>query len=348
MAHLGGIISRGPGLSMVEATAVLPEGRITPEDSGLWQDSQGEKLKEIVDFAHSQGQKIGIQLGHAGRKASMVAPWLDRAAIATPEAGGWPNNVKGPSAIPFDGNHCVPTAMTLEDIQTFKTAWVAALERALKAGFDVIEIHNAHGYLLHEFCSPVSNKRTDQYGGSFENRIRLTLEIVELTRQNIPDTMPLFLRISATDWLDYEGFEEDSWKVADSARLAQILADKGIDLMDVSSGANHPAQKITAGPGYQAPFAKEIKRAVGDRMLVGAVGIIASGKQAEALLTGKGGETGVSGEEEKGETELDLAIVARGFQKNPGLVWEWAEELDVKIMIAHQMRWGFRGKGGGH
>ncbi|KAF7854591.1 hypothetical protein EAF04_010400 [Stromatinia cepivora] len=348
MAHLGGIISRGPGLSMVEATAVLPEGRITPEDSGLWLDSQGEKLKEIVEFAHSQGQKIGIQLGHAGRKASMVAPWLHRAAVATPDAGGWPDNVKGPSALPFDEHHCVPSAMTLEDIQKFKNAWVASLERALKAGFDVIEIHNAHGYLLHEFCSPVSNKRTDQYGGSFENRIRLTLEIVELTRANIPDTMPLFLRISATDWLDYEGFEEDSWKVEDSARLAQILADKGVDLMDVSSGANHPAQKITAGPGYQAPFAKEIKRAVGDRMLVGAVGIIASGKQAEALLTGRGGEKGVTGEQGMGETELDLAIVARGFQKNPGLVWEWAEELDVRIMVAHQMRWGFRGKAGGH
>ncbi|KAI9645111.1 NADH-dependent flavin oxidoreductase [Ciborinia camelliae] len=341
MAHLGGIISRGPGLSMVEATAVLPEGRITPEDSGLWLDSQGEKLAEVVDFAHSQGQKIGIQLGHAGRKASMVAPWLSRASIATADVGGWPHGVKGPSAIPWDEHHCMPSAMTLEDIQDFKDAWLASVKRALKAGFDVIEIHNAHGYLLHEFCSPVSNKRTDAYGGSWENRVRLTLEIVELTRNNIPDSMPLFLRISATDWLEYEGFAEDSWKVSDSARLASVIAEKGVDLIDVSSGANHPAQKIISGPGYQVPFAKTIKRAVGNKMLVGTVGIIESGTQAEAILTGKG-EAGM------GEEELDLAIVARGFQKNPGLVWEWAEELGVRIMVAHQMRWGFRGKAGGH
>lgn len=330
---------------MVEATAVLPEGRITPEDSGLWLDSQGEKLKEAVEFAHSQGQKIGIQLSHAGRKASMVAPWLSRASVASKDAGGWPDNVKGPSAVPFDEHHCVPKAMSLSDIQEFKEAWKASLHRALKAGFDLIEIHNAHGYLLHEFCSPVSNKRTDDYGGSFENRIRLTLEIVEITRQIIPESMPLFLRISATDWLDYEGFEEESWTVRDSARLAEIIAGKGVDLIDVSSGANHPAQKITAGLGYQSPFAKEIKRAVGDRMLVGTVGMIESGTQADALLTGKGGETGVDDGESVG---LDLAIVARGFQKNPGLVWQWAEELGVRIMVAHQMRWGFRGKAGGH
>ncbi|KAF5870274.1 putative nadh-dependent flavin oxidoreductase protein [Botrytis fragariae] len=350
MAHLGGIISRGPGLSMVEATAVLPEGRITPEDSGLWLDSQGDKLKEIVQFAHSQGQLIGIQLSHAGRKASMVAPWLDRAAVATEDAGGWPTKVKASSALPFDEHHCTPSAMTLEDIQEFKDAWAASVKRALRAGFDVIEIHNAHGYLLHEFVSPVSNKRNDMYGGGFENRIRLTLEIVEVTRSIIPEGMPLFLRISATDCLDYEGFEEESWTVRDSARLAGILADRGVDLMDISSGANHPKQRITAGLGYQAPFAKEIKRVVGERMLVGTVGMIGSGEQAERLLSGRGGERGVDEDVEGGEegTQLDLVIVARGFQKNPGLVWEWAEELGVRIMVAHQMRWGFRGKAGGH
>ncbi|RAL67303.1 hypothetical protein DID88_008066 [Monilinia fructigena] len=343
MAHLGGIISRGPGLAMVEATSVLPEGRITPQDSGLWLDTQGDKLAEVVEFAHSQNQHIGIQLSHAGRKASMVAPWLARAAVATPDVGGWPDRVKAPSAIAFDEHHCTPSAMTLEDIHAFKDAWLAALKRALKAGFDVIEIHNAHGYLLHEFCSPVSNKRTDRYGGSWENRVRLTLEIVDLTRSNIPDTMPLFLRISATDWLENEGFGDDSWKVEDSVRLADVLADRGVDLMDVSSGANHPLQKITAGPGYQAPFAKAIKRVVGDRLLVGTVGIITNGMQAEALLSGKGEEV-----DSKGEEELDLAIVARGFQKNPGLVWEWAEELGVRIMVAHQIRWGFRGKAKGN
>ncbi|QSZ35871.1 hypothetical protein DSL72_006993 [Monilinia vaccinii-corymbosi] len=345
MAHLGGIISRGPGLAMVEATSVLPEGRITPQDSGLWLDSQGDKLAEVVEFAHSQNQLIGIQLAHAGRKASMVAPWLARAAVATPDVGGWPESVKAPSAIPFDEHHCTPSAMTLGDIQAFKSAWLAAVKRALKAGFDVLEIHNAHGYLLHEFCSPVSNTRTDRYGGSWENRVRLTLEIVELTRSNIPDAMPLFVRISATDWLEHDGFRGESWTLRDSVGLASILADMGVDLLDVSSGANHPLQRITAGPGYQAPFAKAIKKVVGDRMLVGTVGLITSGAQAEALLMGRGGEGDGEG---RGDEGLDLAIVARGFQKNPGLVWEWAEELGVRIMVAHQMRWGFRGKAGGH
>jgi 2,4-dienoyl-CoA reductase-like NADH-dependent reductase (Old Yellow Enzyme family) len=220
--------------------------------------------------------------------------------------------------------------MTLADIEEFKKAWVAALKRALIAGFDVIEIHNAHGYLLHSFVSPASNKRTDQYGGSFENRIRLTLEIVELTRQNMPDNMPLFLRLSATDWLDHEGYSGESWTVADSVRLAPLLAARGVDLLDVSSGGNHPKQKIKLGPGYQAPFAKEIKKAVGDSMAVGTVGLITSGKQANTLL----------------EEGLDLAIAGRMFVKNPGLVWAWAEELGVEINVANQIRWGFGGRPG--
>jgi 2,4-dienoyl-CoA reductase-like NADH-dependent reductase (Old Yellow Enzyme family) len=222
--------------------------------------------------------------------------------------------------------------MTLSDIEAFKEAWVASLKRALKAGFDVIEIHNAHGYLLHNFISPASNTRTDEYGGSFENRIRLTLEIVELTRNHIPDDMPLFLRLSAIDWLDYEGSPvKESWTIADSVRLAPLLAQRGVDLLDVSSGGNHPAQKITPGPGYQAPFAKAIKKAVGDSLAVGTVGTIKTGKLANELL------------EEGG---LDLAIVARMFQKNPGLVWAWAEELGVQINVANQIRWGFGGRPG--
>lgn len=252
MAHLGGIIQRGPGLSMVEATAVTAEGRITPEDSGLWKDSQIEPLRRIVEFAHSQGQKIGIQLAHAGRKASTLAPWLSHGSVADEHVGGWPHNVYGPSAIPYDDHHALPKAMTTRDIEAFKSAWVASLGRALKAGFDVVEIHNAHGYLLHNFVSPVSNRRTDEYGGSFENRIRLTLEIVDLTRRNVPAGMPVFLRISATDWLEEveeEGME--SWTVEDTVRLAAILAERGVDLLDVSSGGNHPKQKIKAGPGYQ-------------------------------------------------------------------------------------------------
>jgi len=245
---------------------------------------------------------------------------------------GWPDNVYGPSAIPYNSEHAQPKAMTVADIDSLKAAWISSVKRALKAGFDVIEIHNAHGYLLHNFISPVSNKRTDAYGGSFENRTRLTLEIVDLTRKYIPDSMPLFLRLSATDWLDYEGSPiKESWTIADSVRLAPLLAEHGVDLLDISSGGNHPAQKIISGPGYQAPFAKAIKEAVGDSLAVGTVGSITSGKQANELL------------EEGG---LDLAIAGRMFQKNPGLVWSWAEELGVQINVANQIRWGFMGRPG--
>ncbi|KAL8960306.1 MAG: hypothetical protein Q9193_002970 [Seirophora villosa] len=235
---------------MVEATSVTPEGRITPEDSGLWKDSQMAPLKYSVDFAHSQGQKIGIQLAHAGRKASAVAPWLARSAVATKDVNGWPDNVLAPSSIAYPGL-AEPKAMTEEDIESYKASWVAAVQRAVKIGFDVIEIHNAHGYLLHSFLSPVSNKRTDEYGGSFENRTRLTLEVVELTRRTVPEDMPIFLRISATDWLEHEE-GTDSWRTEDTVRLAEILATKGVDLLDVSSGGLHANQKVKGGTSYQA------------------------------------------------------------------------------------------------
>ena len=191
---MGGIFTRGPGLTLVEATAVTPQGRITPEDSGLWSDEQIPPLRQIVEFAHSQGVKIGIQLAHAGRKASAVAPWLDLGATAAEEHGGWPDDVWAPSAIPYSDKLPKPKELTKGGIKEVVRAFVEATKRALKAGFDVIEIHNAHGYLLHEFLSPISNKRTDEYGGSFENRIRLTLEVVDAVRAVIPKDMPLFLR----------------------------------------------------------------------------------------------------------------------------------------------------------
>lgn len=340
---------RGPGLTMVEATSVTAEGRITPEDSGLWKDSQIEPLRRIVEFAHSQNQKIGIQLGHAGRKASTVAPWLGSGDVADEHVNGWPDKVYGPSAIPYNEKHAMPKEMTKSDIENFKNAWVASLKRALTAGFDLVEIHNAHGYLLHSFVSPASNKRVDEYGGSFENRIRLTLEIVDLTRSTVPEHMPVFLRISATDWLDgVKGIE--GWTAEDTVRLGEILAQRGVDLVDVSSGGNHPEQKIKTGPGYQvsvsfparrqdglyadfqpqAPFALKLKEKVGDKMLVATVGTITSGKLANDLL----------------EQGLDVAIAGRMFQKNPGLVWAWAEELGVEINLANQIRWGFGGRQG--
>lgn len=314
-----------PGLTFVEATAVQARGRITPEDSGLWLDEQMEPLKQHVQFAHSQGQHIAIQLAHAGRKASTVAPWLSPAATATRDVGGWPDDVVAPSAIRFDENYPQPRALTIEEIEQIKLDFMAAAKRAIKTGFDALEIHSAHGYLLHSFLSPVTNHRTDQYGGSFENRARLLLEITDGFRAVMPEDMPLVVRVSATDWLeDVEGYGADSWKLSDTVRLAELLAKRGVDVIDVSSGGNHPQQKIKPGPGYQAPFAKAVKRAVGDSMLVGTVGSITNGQQAEDLLVG--------GKDED-DTPLDIVSAGRMFQKNPGLVWAWAD--DVRITRIH-------------
>jgi 2,4-dienoyl-CoA reductase-like NADH-dependent reductase (Old Yellow Enzyme family) len=226
--------------------------------------------------------------------------------------------------------------MTLRDIEDLKQDFVAAAKRAVAAGFDCVELHAAHGYLLHNFLSPVSNTRSDQYGGSFDNRVRLTLELAELLRATIPADMPLLVRISATDWLEgAEGFEGQGWTVDDSCRLAELLVERGVDLLDVSSGGNHPRQVIKTGPGYQAPFAKKIKKVVGDRMLVATVGSITSGKQAQELIEG-----GKDADDEP----LDIACAGRMFQKNPGLVWAWAEELGVGIYLASQIGWGFGGR----
>ncbi|KAL7619381.1 NADH-dependent flavin oxidoreductase [Parahypoxylon ruwenzoriense] len=334
--HLGGIIQRGAGLTMVEATAIEPRGRITPEDSGLWLDEQMEPLKQHVQFAHSQGQLIGIQLAHAGRKASTVAPWLRRAAIATKDVGGWPDDVVAPSAIPFDTNHPNPRALDLDEIKQLRADFVSAANRSVQAGFDAIELHSGHGYLLSNFLSPVSNQRTDEYGGSFENRARFILEIVEDLRKAIPEDMPLFVRISATEWLEnVEEFTGDSWKLDDTVRLAVLLAERGVDVIDLTSGGNHPKQKVKGGPGYQAPFSKAVKRAVGDKALVSTVGSINSGKLANHLLVGGAGDD---------DPPLDIVMAGRMFQKNPGLVWAWAEELQTAIYIPNQIGWAFGGR----
>lgn len=333
MAHLGGIAQRGPGFLMVEATAVQPEGRITPQDHGLWKDSQIEPLRRVVEFVHSQNQIIGIQMAHAGRKASTVAPWLSMADMATEKVGGWPDNVIGPSNTPFHDKFPKPKAMTTADIEQFKKDWVSAVKRAVKAGVDFVEIHNAHGYLLMSFLSPATNDRTDEYGGSFENRIRLSLEIAKLTRDNVPKDMPVFLRVSATDWLEEAMPDQPSWRVEDTVRFAKALAESGnIDVLDISSGGNHQKQHIHAKAGFQAPFAIEVKKAVGDQLKVGTVGMINDGHLANCLLE---------------NNNLDFVLVGRGFQKNPGLVWTWAEELDVEISMANQIRWGFGSRGGG-
>ncbi|OAX32123.1 FMN-linked oxidoreductase [Rhizopogon vinicolor AM-OR11-026] len=331
MAHLGGIFTRGPGLSIVEATAVLPEGRITPEDAGLWKDSQIEPLRKIVEFAHSQNQKIGIQLAHAGRKASIVAPWLNFGLTATENVGGWPDNVWGASAVPFNDNSPVPKELSTTQIKAVVVAFVDAAKRALTAGIDVIEIHNAHGYLLFSFLSPTTNKRTDEYGGSFENRIRLTLEVVDAIRGIIPADMPLFLRVSATEWLEEVLPNEPSWRVEDTVKLAGILVEHGVDFLDVSSGGNHAKaiMKVDSA-AYQAPFAQVVKEAVGDRLVVGSVGSINTGKIAQDVL-------------DKGQA--DVILVGRQFQKNPGTVWAFAADLRVAIKLANQLTVGFLGRG---
>jgi len=323
----------GPGLSFVEATSITPEGRITPEDSGLWKDSQIAPLKRIVEFAHSQSQKIGIQLGHAGRKASTVAPWLSKGAVATAAVNGWPDNVWGPSPIGYP--HLVQDVkqLSIPQIKDLVQEFVKSTKRALAAGFDVIEIHGAHGYLLNTFMSPATNQRTDEYGGSFENRIRFVLEIVDAVRATIPEDMPLFVRISATDWMEHLE-NKPSWKVEDSAELAKVLADHGVDLLDVSSGGVGPEQKITPAPNYQANLAKTVKEELakaGKKMYVTAVGKITEGKQAQQLLD---------------EGYADAVFVGRQFQKNPGTVWAFAEDLGVEIHVANQIGWGFGGRGG--
>lgn len=336
LTHLGGIIQRGPGLAIMEATAVQRVGRITPQDLGLWEDAQINQLKRITEFAHSQNQNIAIQLSHAGRKASCVSPWLGANAVAVKEVGGWPDEIVAPSAIPQEeGINPIPRAFTKEDIEALKADFAEAAKRAIKAGFDVIELHSAHGYLLHQFLSPISNQRTDEYGGSFKNRTRFLLELVDRVRAVIPETTPLFVRISATDWFEFDPTLKaefpDSWTIAQATQLASLLADHGVDLVDVSSGGVHAksAIAIKPGPAYQVHFAQQIKKAVGDKLLVSAVGGIKTGALAEEAL----------------QSGIDVVMAGRWFQQNPGLVGAFANELGVEVKMANQIGWSFVGRG---
>lgn len=333
--HLGGIWTRaGPGLTIIEATAVEPRGRITPHDLGLWSEEQVPAYSALVEFAHSQNQKIGIQIAHAGRKASTVPPWIHRAAIAPKDEGGWSDDVVGPdggSAGQWDPDHAVPRELTTEEVEDIVELFKATAIRAVKAGFDVIEIHGAHGYLISSFLSPATNHRTDKYGGSFENRIRILVEASIAVREVIPAEMPLFVRVSASDLIEHsfatpEEAEQGSWTVKQSAQLAKHLAAVGVDFIDVSSGGNHRLQQFTD----QIPFADFVKKEVqksGSKILVGAVGNITSGKKAEAVLEGG---------------KADAVLVGRAFQRSPALVWDWAMELGVRIKVSHQCQWPIR------
>ena len=301
LVHLGSRAVGGAGLVIMEATAVVPEGRISPCDLGLWQDGQVEPLKRIVRFLEQQGCVPAIQLAHAGRKASITQPWAgDR--LLQPTEGGW--QTVAPSPIAFSENSSLPIELTITQIKEIVAAFQASTMRAKEAGFKIIELHGAHGYLINEFLSPLSNQRTDIYGGSFENRIRFLLEIIAAVRQVWAENLPLFLRISATEWVD------NGWQVEDSVQLAGIVKDMGVDLIDCSTGGNIPNVKIPAKPGYQVPFAEEVRKT---GILTGAVGIIVSPQQAEEILQ---------------QGKADLVFMARELLRNPYFPMQAATQLN--------------------
>ncbi|KAI8981391.1 FMN-linked oxidoreductase [Trametes punicea] len=335
--HIGGFATRGAGAICMEATAVVPEGRISPEDAGLWTDSQIAPLKRIVNFAHAHGTLIGVQLAHAGRKASTYAPWVhsDMARtrrapsyVAGKDEGGWPDEVYGPSEIPFSDQYPKPKAMTEQQMQSLLEAFTKAVERCKEAGYDFIEVHAAHGYLLHEFVSPLSNVRTDKYGGSLENRLRFPLEVVKTVRAAWDK--PLFVRISATDWA--EGPEKDpgtgewrQWGIEQSKIYAGELKKLGVDLIDCSSGGNWVQQKIVLQPGYQVPFAEALKKAHPD-LPIGAVGLITEPEQAESYLR---------------DGKADVVFLARELIRTPHWPILAAQKLGVAVKPANQYERGF-------
>ncbi len=305
LVHLGSRAIGGAGLIIQEATSVSPEGRISPEDLGLWKDEQIEKLQQINSFIVSQNSVPGIQLAHAGRKASAASPWNGGRKVAI-EQGGW--NTVAPSAVAYHENEEVPLALDKTGIQKVITDFKSATKRAVKAGFQVMEIHAAHGYLMHQFLSPLSNFRTDEYGGSFENRIRLTLEVLEAVQSEWPENLPLLVRISASDWA------AGGWDLEESIQLSKILKEKGVDLIDVSSGGAVSHQQIPLGPNYQVAFAESIKKEAG--IPTGAVGLITEAAQAsEIIASGK----------------ADLVLFARESLRNPNLGLTFADDLEAEI-----------------
>ncbi|WP_336022973.1 NADH:flavin oxidoreductase/NADH oxidase [Halobellus salinisoli] len=309
--HLGSRAVGGAGIVMTEATAVSPAGRISPGDLGIWSDDHADALRETVAFMRERGTVPGIQLAHAGRKGSVTPPWDGGDPISLDD-GGW--EVLAPSAEPYphaEGEPVPTRAMTRDDMDRVRGQFRLAAERALDVGFQIAEVHLAHGYLLHEFLSPVTNQRDDEYGGDFENRARFPLEVVETVREAWPDDRPVFVRISATDWLP----DRPSWDLEDSARLAPLLAEAGADLIDVSSGGIHPEQRVPeSGPGYQVPYAERVREATD--AAVGAVGGITTPEQADQLIRNE---------------RADLAILGREHLRNPYFTLEAAHELGVDI-----------------
>ena len=305
LVHLGSRAVGGAALVFAEATAVSPEGRISPGDAGIWNEQQADAFARIVAFVRDQGAAAGIQLAHAGRKASMRAPWEARGAVASGE-GGW--EPVAPSAVTFSEDYASPRALSESEIGEVVEEFVAAARRADAAGFDVVELHMAHGYLLHEFLSPLSNLRDDRYGGSLENRMRAPLEVVRGVRAAWPEEKSLFVRISATDWV------EGGWDLDQSIAFARELARKGVDVVDCSSGGLSTEQEIDVGPGYQVPFAAAIRREAG--LATGAVGLITEPAQAEEIVAGG---------------SADLVILARQLLREPYWPLRAARELGAEI-----------------
>jgi 2,4-dienoyl-CoA reductase-like NADH-dependent reductase (Old Yellow Enzyme family) len=310
LVHYGSRAVGGAALIIQEATAVSPEGRITPTDLGLYNDEQIEKLQSITAFIHKQGAVAGIQLAHAGRKASCATPWEGSKQLKE-EEGGWAT--VSSSAIAFNPEDDAPKELDADGIQKVIADFKAAAQRAFQSGYKLIEIHAAHGYLIHQFLSPLSNKRTDDYGGSFKNRIRLLLEIVKEVQTVWPPNLPLFVRISATDWA------EGGWDIDEAIKLSTILKEQGVDLIDCSSGGMVPYSKIPVGPGYQVTFSERIKKEVG--ILTGAVGLITEAKQAEDILA-------------KGQA--DLIIIARASLRDPYFALHVALILEDDIVCPLQ------------
>jgi 2,4-dienoyl-CoA reductase-like NADH-dependent reductase (Old Yellow Enzyme family) len=306
LVHLGSFATGGAALVMTEATAVEPTGRISPQDLGIWDDAHIPFLKRIVDFVHAQGAVAGMQLAHAGRKASTRRPWEGTGTVPTQE-GGWPE-VWAPSVIRFSDSYPQPRALDEPGMLRVVRAFRAATVRARTAGFRAIEIHAAHGYLLHEFLSPLSNHRTDRYGGSFDNRIRFPLEVVSAVREEWPERLPVFVRISATDWVP------GGWNLDEAVEFSQRLKGCGVDMVDCSSGGLVPGAKIEVGPGYQVPFAERIRRQAG--IATAAVGMITDAEQAKAIIA---------------NGNADLVVLAREMLRQPHWPLLAAHRLNADI-----------------
>jgi len=310
MVHLGSRAVGGAGLVLTEATAVSPEGRISPADTGLWNDEQAHAFHRITRFIREQGAVSGIQLAHAGRKASAKPPWTGGGPLGA-DQGPW--QTVAPSAIPFADGYPAPRALTAAEIDDVVAQWVAAARRALEAEFDVIELHMAHGYLAHEFLSPLSNRRTDEYGGSLENRLRFPLRLAAAVRAEWPEHNPLFVRISATDWTD------GGWDIEQSVELSKALRDIGVDLVDCSSGGNVAGAKIPMTPGYQVPFAERIRAEAG--IATGAVGLITEPDQANEIVA---------------DGRADAVIMARELLRRPYWPLHAARTLGVDVAWPNQ------------